>query len=117
MSAEFVEHAGCDPSPRRIPVVASNTNAIDNRSPATASRLDRLQPVGQELGHGDPTAAHRGAGIGSGRQISHGSLGRLLRLEARPPGPRSTTNDHTFPLRFTEPLAMGTTVEPGCHRL
>jgi hypothetical protein len=29
------------------------------------ARLDRLQPVGQELEHGDPAAAHRGAGIGS----------------------------------------------------
>jgi hypothetical protein len=30
-------------------------------------------------------------------------------------GPRSTTNDQTLLFRCTEPFALGTTVEPGCH--
>jgi hypothetical protein len=91
------------------------------------TRLDRFQPVRQELRHGDPAPGHCGAGVGSRRQVAQGSLGCLLRREPdrwawrRAPdagsGPTSTTNDHTFPFRFTEPVAMNASVGRGCHGL
>ena len=89
-------------------------------------RLDGLQPVIEELRQRDTTPGHRRRPrVGSGREISQRGLSRLLRREARAAGrrrrpvagsgPRSTTNDHTFPFRCTEPLAMDATVERGCH--